>query len=554
MSLPVVEGSTEVLPRSGSTVRAGNSARSREGKMFSAAYQLVFLWVLVHSNVFAQTTQSATSAASQPSSSSVSASPSNLPLMIPFDPAEPNSFQLIELPAPSPAIQTPSQEKQAALPAITNRPASSDSISPGVVLPGASQLLPRNTTQSARPFEVSGISQLGSGEFPPIPDLAALDLNQPQPSGNSAGLPTANRPSSMGSLVSFQSSQGSLAETVTTDFEASHLVAIVGTERILAGDLAAMVEPIIHENRARITNKVQEQEVRQSLTRQALPQYVELKALSQEFFRDMAGNVPPNEIRKMREQVTTRASRMFYERYVPMDLYKRYKVEDLAELDQKLRETNLSLAFMKDFFLTQALAAQLEEKYVSDNYEIPPQEILDYYFQNIERWQIPARAKWRQLTVLLNRHNTEADAEKKIMQMGNEVVLGGKSFEAVARDSSDGFTAPKGGNHDWTFEGSLKSSELDKAIFSLPLNRLSNIIRDDMGFHIIEVLQREAARTKDMAEIQTEIRKTLSKKLRQQKAEEFRERVLGRVIVWTRWPEDIPGSRPLVEALGETVP
>jgi hypothetical protein len=54
-----------------------------------------------------------------------------------------------------------------------------------------------------------------------------------------------------------------------------------------------------------------------------------------------------------------------------------------------------------------------------------------------------------------------------------------------------------------------------------------------------------------MAEIQTEIRKTLSKAIRQKKADEFRKKILVRVPVWTRWPEDIPGSRPLEEALGE---
>jgi hypothetical protein len=80
---------------------------------------------------------------------------------------------------------------------------------------------------------------------------------------------------------------------------------------------------------------------------------------------------------------------------------------------------------------------------------------------------------------------------------------------------------------------------------------LSQLIEDDIGFHVVEVVQREDARTQDMAEIQTEIRKTLSKAIRQKKADEFRKKILVRVPVWTRWPEDIPGSRPLEEALGE---
>jgi len=390
----------------------------------------------------------------------------------------------------------------------------------------------------------------------PIPDLAALDLDSGtsnDPIGQQVNF-GEKRVGGSGSLVSFQSSPAQLSETLVTDFHASQLLAIVGTERILAGDLATMVEPIIHENKEKLASKSQEEEVRSNLTRQALPQYIELQAMSQEYFRDLAGNVPPAEMKKMREQVMTKASRMFYERYVPLELFKRYKVEDLAELDQKLRDTGLSLAIVKNHFLNQVLAAQLEEKYVSDTYEIPPQEILGYYHQHVEKWQIPARAKWRQLTIRFDRHNSKEEAEKRIREMGDEVVLGGKPFEAVARDSSHGFTASEGGVHDWTFEGSLKSTSLNTAIFTLPLNRLSNVIRDEVGYHIIEVVQRESARSKEMADIQTEIRQILSKQRQREEAERFRERILDRVVVWTRWPEDIPGSRPLSEALGETTP
>ena len=153
--------------------------------------------------------------------------------------------------------------------------------------------------------------------------------------------------------------------------------------------------------------------------------------------------------------------------------------------------------------------------------------------------------------VRFDRHGSRQEAEQLIGQMFNEVYLGGKSFEAVARDSSEGFTARDGGLHDWTSQGSLKSQALDQAIFSLPPRHLSNLIEDEIGLHVIEVLEREEPRTQDMAEIQTQIRKQLSKQKRREKADEFREKVLRRVPVWTRWPEDIPGSRPLAEALGD---
>lgn len=361
----------------------------------------------------------------------------------------------------------------------------------------------------------------------------------------------APRESAKSLLASYSSSTafGSSAPAGSTINEVwnAKLVAIVGTERILAGDMAAIIEPIINQNK--FPSKRQENEARQMLVRQLLPQYIEMRALQQEFFRDVAGNVPPKELEKKRTEITSRVSRAFYDRYVPMELYRKFKVENLADLEVKLQESGMSIGIMKNHFLMQVLAMQLEDQYVAESFEIPPAEILAYYQQHMEQWKIPARAKWRQLTVRFDRHESRVEAENLIKQMGNEVVLGGKPFEAVARDSSEGFTADEGGVYDWTTKGSLKSTIIDQAIFTLPLNRLSQIIEDDLGLHIIEVTERESERTQEMVEIQSEIRKKLSGEIRQEKLKQFRAKVMERVPIWTLWPEDIPGSKQLNEIL-----
>jgi parvulin-like peptidyl-prolyl isomerase len=445
--------------------------------------------------------------------------------MIPFAAGQPSQYRVVELTPPG--VSSQSSPK----------------------FPGAQQVLPRT------PGEASGTrqepSQSAPANLPPLPSLAEL----PQVTGNNSPSESASGTTGNGSLVSFQSAPSALDPNspirVLADFAAGQVVAIVGTERILAGDLAAVIEPIIIENKNRLNGQAQEDVARRTLLRQVLPQFVEMKALEQEFFRDMAGTATPDEVKKMREQVVSRATRMFYDRYVPAELFKKYKVEGLAELEAELQNRGMSLGIMKNHFLTQVMGSQLEEKYVLEQYEIPPDEILAYYQENIDRWKVPARAKWRQLTVRHDRHATREEALQRIEQLFNEVYLGGKPFEAVARDSSEGYTAAEGGLYDWTSQKSLKSAALDQAIFSLPLRHLSQLIEDDIGFHVVEVVQREDARTQDMAEIQTEIRKTLSKAIRQKKADEFRKKILVRVPVWTRWPEDIPGSRPLEEALGE---
>ncbi len=336
------------------------------------------------------------------------------------------------------------------------------------------------------------------------------------------------------------------------DFKSGELIAVVGTDHILAGDMNVFIEPIIEENRDKITSEVQEAAIRRQLTRQVLKQYVEVKALYQEFFRDATGNAPPKEVADMKKQVVTKAGKIFFEKQVP-NLQEKYEVNDMAELEEKLRAKSMSLVTLRNQFVEQVLSGELERKYVPQEFEVEPDEILARYRERRDEWQVPARARWRQLTIRFDEHASREEADALIKNLGNQIFLGGKPFEAVARASSEGFTAGDGGVYDWTNQGSLKSKPLDEAIFALPLRRLSQVIEDDIGFHIIEVLEREEARTKDLAVSQAEIRKSLSDEKREAATAAFRKKVMARTPIWTLWPEDIPGSRPLADAVGSAV-
>lgn len=455
--------------------------------------------------------------------------------------------------APS-LVQAPTNYTQAASPQLqppsisTNQQplqaGSSASKPNGRDLPGAGQLLPRNAptpTQNGTANPAS--SNRGSiahnsndpeafqGRIPTIDDLPVPDIT---------GLDTTKN-----LLVSSQRNVD--AGPVTSEPWNTKLVAIVGNERVLAGDMAAVIEPIIVQNKARLRNKKEETDARLMLVRQLLPEYVSMKALQQQFFKDIAGNVPPKELQKKKDEIMSKASKAFYDKYVPIELYRKYKVDDLAELESTLQESGLGLNIMKNHFLMQVLAMQCEDKYVANSFEIPPGDILDYYEKNIDKWRIPARVKWRELVIRFDKHPSKEEARSAINNLGNEVFLTGKPFEAVARDSSEGHNAKEGGTYDWTTAGSLRSEVIEKALFNLPLKRLSEVIEDDVGYHIVEVLEREAARIQDMSEIQTEIRNKLSNDIRAEKLKELKKKILIRTPIWTMWPEDIQGSKPLVD-------
>ena len=355
--------------------------------------------------------------------------------------------------------------------------------------------------------------------------------------------------------VAKQESAAKPVAPLPSEIHSGTLVAVVGADHILAGDLASYVEPVIEKNRERIRSSLEEDRLRVQILRQALKHYVEIKAMYQEFFRDSVGAATPDKREELQKKVVTKARQIFYEKQVTA-LMKKNKVNTLGELEEKLQERSMSLSTMQSAFIEQILAAELERKYVPDRYEIARQELVDYYRKNQTDWDVPARAKWQQITIRFDKHDYDrAAVERRIKELGDEVFLGGKAFEAVAKQFSEGYSADEGGYYDWTNQGSLKSKPLDKAIFSIPLGRMSQVITDEIGMHIIVVHERSEKHTKAFTEAQQEIRETLSEQRRNEELAEFRSKILARTPVWSLWPDDLKDKvknvRPLQEAVGQ---
>ena len=60
-------------------------------------------------------------------------------------------------------------------------------------------------------------------------------------------------------------------QTSFRDFDAGELVAVVGTEHVLAGDMMVFIEPILEKNRGKLT-PAQEKQLKAQLIRQVLAQ------------------------------------------------------------------------------------------------------------------------------------------------------------------------------------------------------------------------------------------------------------------------------------------
>ncbi len=226
-----------------------------------------------------------------------------------------------------------------------------------------------------------------------------------------------------------------------------------------------------------------------------------------------------------------------------------YRASSTVDLENKLRAQGGSLESERTVFVDRNMAAGWVQQQIQEQKEPSHQELVAYYRQNIAEWERPARARWEQLTAKFGEFPSEAAAWQAIARWGND-VLRGVPFAQVAKAHSHGVSADEGGLNDWTTEGSLRSEVLDRALYSLPVGVLSRILKDDDGFHIVRVVEREERHTIPFTDVQTEIKEKLKSGDRQTLIKEYIAKLRERMPVHTAFDDDSsslatrPGQAP----------
>ena len=324
------------------------------------------------------------------------------------------------------------------------------------------------------------------------------------------------------------------------------VVAVVGQTPILAGEFMPQIDLQIDAAAAQSPTPIPEKDVRIAKTqmmRSLLAASIRNKMLRESFLLSQIGNESSDKRAEADERLQQKAREMFLESELPA-LKKQYKTEDVGEIDRRLRAKGGSLSASRRMFVDMMLGHLYIRDAVDEDPEISLSEIAQFYRAHLDDYQRLARARWEQLSVHFDRTASREAAEMQIRAMGREAYFGG-SVAAVARRQSHDVMASQGGRHDWTDQGSLTSEIMDDKIFSLPLNRLSEIIENERGFHIIRVTDREPAGTIPLSEVQDDIRNQLKKQKITEAQTEALKSINHMVAVWTLFPEDVPGALPL---------
>ena len=295
--------------------------------------------------------------------------------------------------------------------------------------------------------------------------------------------------------------------------EGGEIVARVDGQIVLASDVLWQADQLINANRDRIPpNRLSE--VRRTILRQQVMGVIDTKIIYADFRR----KVPAENIPSIMENL----QKPFEEHELPR-LLKVFKLNSRQELEQMLQNSDTSIADIQRQFNERTIAGEWLRQLMPKAKEITHEDMLEYYQAHKQEYEYPAQAKWEEVMIRFDRaDNDRNEAWKSIADLGNEVWqrvmnhpgLRGAVFTEIAKQKSHGFTASEGGQHDWTTQGAMRSTEINDALFSLKVGQLSNVIESERGFHIVRVLERKEAGRTPFTEAQAGIRDALKKEQR----------------------------------------
>jgi parvulin-like peptidyl-prolyl isomerase len=320
----------------------------------------------------------------------------------------------------------------------------------------------------------------------------------------------------------------------SANLEGCQKIAQIDDQIILACEVLWRVNQLIEQQKQKVNEEVtpeQEEAVRRQLMKKQVAALVDRKLLFNEFKRNVPGENLPRIEQNLRQP--------FEEKELP-SLMKQLHVDNKRDLEKELARLGSSLADEQRSFNERIIAAEWIHSKVKVSEEVSPDEMMAYYRAHLKEYDYPLQARWEELAVRKDRFKEPREAYAALAIMGNEVwqqhaqrPTKGAAFAEIAKAKSDGFTAKRGGDHDWTTKGALSCKAIDDALFSLQVGQMSLILDGGPMFHIVRVLERKEAGRKAYTEVQADIRERLKEERFQTEVEKYLTQLRSESRIWT---------------------
>lgn len=183
-------------------------------------------------------------------------------------------------------------------------------------------------------------------------------------------------------------------------------------------------------------------------------------------------------------------------------------MEKPEELELMLEREGMTLKGLREKLRKQAMIRELHDREIRAKVIVSPKEVENFYKENPDKFVIKERVKVRSLTIHKSEESRakgipDEKAQKKIVAL-QQKLREGQDFGQMIQSSSEDSHAKQKGLGEWIERGNMIES-VDEAIFKTPVKQFTGIVETPVGYHIFQVEEKEAAKTKTLEEMRDQI-------------------------------------------------
>ena len=190
---------------------------------------------------------------------------------------------------------------------------------------------------------------------------------------------------------------------------------------------------------------------------------------------------------------------------------------------QTLAQRNMTLEGLRADVHEGLQIDRLIEVEVATRASVTAEQVDDFYAKNPSEFQQAERVRASHILIRVP-EGADAAAKAQARARAEEVlkeVKAGKDFAALAKEhSQDPGSAASGGDLGYFPRGQMVGP-FEEAAFSLPAGQVSEIVETPFGFHILKVVDRQAARTIPLAEVRAQVEQYLQGQNRERATQAF---------------------------------
>ena len=190
-----------------------------------------------------------------------------------------------------------------------------------------------------------------------------------------------------------------------------------------------------------------------------------------------------------------------------------------AGSEDGFRRQIAALGMTADSFVTQfterAIVEEVVNREVRDPIPVTPQQVRKFYDENPKRFEQPENVRAAHILLAIRDLATNAElppdkqkAQRDLAEALLKRARAGEDFGKLAKDfSQDPGSKERGG--EYVFTRGQMAMEFETAAFGMRPGQISDLVTTKYGFHIVKVLERNAAKTIEFDKVKDRIRENL---------------------------------------------